>query len=151
LFVSAGNLLLHFANSIEADKFYRKKIRKKVSRQTQNTTRSNSCSGVHTYTEGHIMEVASHYLPTLYPKVPNPQQNRQTFRSFCFLTPQLANPHITPITVNIGDAATIIDNYRSDIAFCCAHSCRLAPIDPAECGLRLLMGWAELKTRFDNR
>jgi hypothetical protein len=45
-----------------------------------------------------------------------------------------------PITVNIGDAATIIDNYRSDTAFHCAHSCQLAPIDRdvCPCGVRLM-------------
>lgn len=36
---------------------------------------------------------------------------------FQHLTSQLANLHLTSITIDIDDAATIIDNYRSDIAF----------------------------------
>ncbi|PGH30700.1 hypothetical protein GX50_06513 [[Emmonsia] crescens] len=36
---------------------------------------------------------------------------------FQHLAPQLANLHFTPVTVDIGDAAIIIDNYRPDIAF----------------------------------
>ncbi|EEQ90089.1 uncharacterized protein BDCG_05209 [Blastomyces dermatitidis ER-3] len=37
--------------------------------------------------------------------------------SFQHLAPQLANLHLTPITVDIGDAAQIINNFCPDIAF----------------------------------
>lgn len=42
--------------------------------------------------------------------------------SFQHLAPQLANLQLTPITIDIGDAAQIIDNFRPDIAFFQADS-----------------------------
>ncbi|OJD10961.1 hypothetical protein AJ78_08161 [Emergomyces pasteurianus Ep9510] len=55
------------------------------------------------------------------------------------LAPQLPNLHLTPTTVNIGDAATIIDNYRPDIAFFQAGS----PLNssPNRCPGDLKVSW----------
>ncbi|KAL2360441.1 hypothetical protein RJZ56_006693 [Blastomyces dermatitidis] len=42
--------------------------------------------------------------------------------SFQHLASQLANLHLTPITIDIGDPAQIIDNFQPDIAFFQADS-----------------------------
>ncbi|OJD24728.1 hypothetical protein ACJ73_03907 [Blastomyces percursus] len=55
------------------------------------------------------------------------------------LAPQLANLHLTPITVDIGDAATIIDNYRPDIAFFRAGSALNS--SPNRCPGDLKVSW----------
>ncbi|KMW69168.1 hypothetical protein BDDG_13333 [Blastomyces dermatitidis ATCC 18188] len=55
------------------------------------------------------------------------------------LAPQLANLHLTPITVDIGDAATIIDNYRPDIAFFQAGSALNS--SPNRCPGDLKVSW----------
>ncbi|EGE86476.2 hypothetical protein BDDG_09421 [Blastomyces dermatitidis ATCC 18188] len=50
--------------------------------------------------------------------MPNsPPQPINTEPIFQHLAPQLANLHLTLITVDIGDAAQIINNFRPDIAF----------------------------------
>ncbi|KAK2807021.1 hypothetical protein FQN50_005595 [Emmonsiellopsis sp. PD_5] len=56
-----------------------------------------------------------------------------------FQHPQLANPHLTPITVNIGDAAIIIDNYQPDIAF--FHAGSTLNSSPNRCPGDLKVSW----------
>ncbi|KKZ63790.1 hypothetical protein EMCG_01894 [[Emmonsia] crescens] len=51
------------------------------------------------------------------------------------LAPQLANMPLTPVTVDIGDAATIIDNYRPDVAFFTADA------SPNRCPGDLKVSW----------
>ncbi|EFW13357.1 conserved hypothetical protein [Coccidioides posadasii str. Silveira] len=54
---------------------------------------------------------------------------------FQHLAPQLASLHLSPVTVDIGDAAAIIDNYRPDIAFYTANS------SPNRCPGDLKVSW----------
>ncbi|EGE79241.2 hypothetical protein BDDG_02179 [Blastomyces dermatitidis ATCC 18188] len=50
------------------------------------------------------------------------QLRRALRASFQHLASQLANLHLTPITIDIGDPAQIIDNFQPDIAFFQADS-----------------------------
>ncbi|KKZ61470.1 hypothetical protein EMCG_00132 [[Emmonsia] crescens] len=58
--------------------------------------------------------------------------------SFQHLAP-LANLHLTPITIDIGDAAQIIDNFRPDIAFFQAGSTLNS--SPNRCPADLKVSW----------
>ncbi|OJD21070.1 hypothetical protein ACJ73_07593 [Blastomyces percursus] len=55
------------------------------------------------------------------------------------LAPQLANLHLTPMTVDVGDAATIVDNFRPDIAFFQAGSAM--GTSPNRCPGDLKVSW----------
>lgn len=59
--------------------------------------------------------------------------------SFQQLTPQIANLQLTPITIDIGDGARIIDNFRPDIAFFQAGS--TLNTSPNRCPGDLKVSW----------
>ncbi|KAL2369388.1 hypothetical protein RJ035_007362 [Blastomyces gilchristii] len=73
------------------------------------------------FTYAHIMQLYGTLLQQVQienePMPNSPPQPINTEPMFAHLAPQLANLHLTLITVDIGDAAQIINNFRPDIAF----------------------------------
>ncbi|QSS61136.1 hypothetical protein I7I51_03308 [Histoplasma capsulatum] len=84
----------------------------------------------------------------------SPPQFINTELMFAHLAPQLANLHLTPITVDIGDAAQIINNFHSDITFFQASSTLNS--SPNRCPEDLKVSWkwgsdwAAVKSQIDH-